>query len=156
MKISEATFNIIPKDGKLPFSEYSDLHKYLLENDGIEQTITLKPSGVLSDKEKLYAFIYGPLMSCAIDGFTRAGYEGVDKVKARYLLEAELCKAETFTPKGGVKIYTESVSGMNNKRLLKFATDAMLFLEVELGQKTPDSEAWFMKLKSGKDYRAVK
>jgi hypothetical protein len=110
----------------------------------------------MSEKTKLYAFIFGPLMQAAVDGFTRCGWEGVDKVTARYMLEAQLCKYEVYNAKTkSVEVCTESISHMNNKQLLKFATDAMMFLETELNQKTPDSEEWFMKLKSGKNYKRI-
>lgn len=157
MKTSEAIFTVLPIDGKLNLSNQDDISKYLLENDGIPQSMYLKPLAKQTEKERMYAFIFGPLMACAVDGLTSAGYHGIDKVKARYILEAELCKAESYSPSTGkTKVFTESISGMNNPRLLKFAVDACLFLEVELKQTVPDSEQWKMRLKSGKNFDRVK
>lgn len=155
MKTNEALFTILPVNGGMEPSNRDDLRAYLIEQEGIPQTMILKPAVRESEKQRLYAFIYGPLMNAAINGFTSAGFPHVDKVTARYLLEAQLCKAEVYNGKE-VKIYIESISGMNKQRLLKFATDACLFLEHELKTKPPDSDEWFMRLKSGKNLNRIK
>ena len=150
----EAIFNLIPSKGKLP--RHDDLEKYLLEKEGVTQTITLRDTAKLSEKMALFSYLFGPVMDCAVHGFTHAGYEGVDKVKARYMLEAELCKEEVYNEKTKkVSIYIESVSKMGKKRLTKFVNDALFFLEVELGQKVPDSDEWKAKLSSGRNFKVV-
>jgi hypothetical protein len=153
----EAMFTITPDRGKIPVSSGSDMEKYLTEKDGIPQIVKLKDYARSTEKERLYAFIFGPLMSCAVDGFTSQGHEGIDKVKARYMLEAEFCKAESYNPKTGkVTIYTESLSGMGVKRLHKVACDFLFFLETELGQKVPDAEAFKMRVSTGRNYESTK
>src|SRR3990167_9844746 len=112
----DAIFTATPKDGKLHFGNTDDLYKYNIENDNIEQWVTMRPIGKLSEKQKLYAFLFGPLMKSAVDGYTAQGWEGVDKVTARYKLEAELCKCESYNAKTKkVEIYIESVAGMGKK-----------------------------------------
>ncbi len=150
----EAIFTVKPIKGKIIYPE--DLTKYLLERDGVDQIISIKDAAKTAEKMQMYAFLFGPVMSCAVDGFTAAGYEGVDKVKARYLLEAELCKAEVYNKKTGeIQMYTESIAGMSKKRLLKFINDVLFFLEIELGQRVPDSEEWKAKLSTGRNFKAV-
>jgi predicted transcriptional regulator len=153
----EAIFNITPTRGRIHVSSGSDMERYLTEKEGVMQIVKLKDYAKSTEKERLYSFIFGPIMSCAVDGFTAQGYEGVDKVKARYMLEAEFCKEESYNPKTGkVTIYTESISGMGVKRLHKFAVDSLFFLETDLGQKVPDAEAFKMRVSSGRDYESIK
>lgn len=157
MKVTEAIFTVLSVDGKLNLSNNDDLHKYCLEHEGRVHRMMLQPIETLSDKERLYAFVFGPMMACAVNGFASAGWEGIDKVKARYMLEAELCKEEVFNKKlNKTEIIIIPVSGMNKERLLKFAVDACHFLEVELGQSVPDSQAWKLKLQTGKHFKTVK
>lgn len=149
-------FEATPSNGHLSHHG-PDFQKYLLEKNGVKQIIQMRDYASSTEKERLYAFVFGPLMSCAVQGFTAAGHEGIDKVKARYMLEAEFCKAESYNPKTGkVSIYIESISGMSVKRLHKFASDSLFFLETELNQQVPDAEAFKMRVKTGKDYESVK
>lgn len=150
----EAIFNLVPKDGKIPIPE--DLFKYLKEKDGVAQTITLKDTVKLSEKMQMYAYLFGPVMTCAVNAFTAAGYNGVDKVKARYMLEAELCKEEVYSEKKGkVIVYTESVGSMSKKRLHKFINDCLFFLELEFRQKVPDAEEWKVRFRTGRNFKLV-
>lgn len=154
MKTTEAIFNLTPKNGILIPTE--DYIKYLLENEGIEQRVNLKQSARISDKQKLYAYYFGPVMNSAVIGFENAGYTGIDKVKARFILEAEFCKANVYNPiKDTVMTYTEHVSSMSRARLLKLVVDALFFIELELGCGVPDSEQFKMQLKSGKGYNRI-
>lgn len=153
----EAIFTITPERGKLTAVYCGDLEKYLTEKEGIPQIVKLKDYANSTEKERSFAFLFGPTMAAAVQGFTAAGYEGVDKVKARYMLESMFCKAESYNPKTGkVAIYTESVSSMGIKRLHKFIGDVLFFLEAELGQQVPDAEAFKMRIKTGKNYESVK
>lgn len=153
----EAIFQITPSKGGLPYNHQDDIFKYLTEKEGVAQTITFIDTGSLSEKQLMYAFLFGPIMHCAVNGFTAAGYEGVDKAKARYMLEAEFCKAEIYNSRTQkVDIYTESVAHMSKKRLYKFITDVLFFLETELGQRVPDAEAFKARMASGRNYEQVK
>lgn len=153
----EAIFNAKAVNGKLVFDNIEDLYKYCIEQEGIVHNVSLKPIAELSEKTLMFNFLFGPVITCAVNGFTAAGYEGVDKVKARYMLEAEFCKAEIYNSRTKtVDIYTESVAHMSKKRLHKFITDVLFFLETELGQRVPDAEAFKARLESGRNYESVK
>lgn len=155
--MANAIFELTPDQGQMYIKTGSDLAKYLFEKDGVKQLVSFKDYASASEKERSFAFLFGPVMNSAVQGYTFAGHEGIDKVKARYMLEAEFCKAESYNPKTGkTTIYTESVSGMGVKRLHKFITDVLFFLETELHQTVPDAEAFKMRVKTGKDYESVK
>lgn len=157
MKTSEAIFRATPKNGKLIWHNVYDLERFLSENDGIELIITMKQMAKLSEKIRMYAYLFGPLMECAVIGYTKAGYEGMDKVKARYKLQAEFAKGEIYNKKTGqVEIYLLDLSGMPKSRLLKFIQDCIFFLEAELQMEVPDSDAYKLKKITGKDMKSVK
>ncbi len=153
-KSSEAIFNLTPKNGVLiPTEDYT---KYLLENEGIEQRVNLKQSARISEKERLYNYFFGPVMSTAVIGFTNAGYTGIDKVKARYIIEAEFAKEQVYNPiKDTTMTRTEHVSSMSKGRLLKLVVDTLFFIELELGCAVPDAEQFKMQLKTGKGYNRI-
>jgi len=153
----EAIFTATPKNVKLVFENQRDFDRYLLENDGIPLTITLKHSSKLSEKQAMYAYLYGPLLDCAVIGYTRAGYEMIDKVCALYKLKAEFGK--DFVYNGKTKMhepYLIELSGVSKARLLKFIQDSVFFLERDLQQETPDSSAWKNYQLTGRKFSSVK
>lgn len=151
----EGIFKAYAKQGKIQYSSPDDLFKYACENEGA-LVVSIKPEAKISEKMQMYAYLFGPVMDCAVRGFTAAGYELMDKVKARFLLEAELAKAEAYNPKTGkTTIYTESISSMDKKRLLKFLQDVLFFLESELGQRVPDAEQWKLRKLTGRSFDRI-
>lgn len=151
----EAIFTLLSKNGKgIPLNP-SDWTTYMLENDGEEIYCTLKQKSKVSPKMRLYAYLFGPLMSSAVAGFYRHGYPGIDKVSARYKLQAEFAKAELFNEKTGqMEFYLEDLSSMTKARLLQFVTDCVLFIENNLEQKVPDSAEY--KAMKGDGFMSVK
>lgn len=96
-------------------------------------------------------------MDSAMRGYTRQGWEGMDKVKARYMLQAEFAKEDVFNPRTGeVKISLIDLKDMSKARLHKFITDCIFYIETELETQAPDAEAWKMKKITGKDFNTVK
>jgi len=157
MKTSEAIFRATPKNNKLIWHNVYDLERFLIENEGIDLTITMKQTSKLSEKVRMFAYLFGPLLECAVIGYTKAGYEGMDKVKARYKLQAELAKGEIYNGKTGkTEIYLLELSTMPKSRLLKFIQDCIFFLEAELQMEVPDSDAYKLKKINGRDMKSVK
>src|SRR4051812_18283954 len=142
----EAIFTADSKNGKLHYTNTEDLFKFCMEHDGELIHVAMRPLAKTSEKMRMYAYLFGPVMFCAVQGFTAAGYEMMDKVKARYMLEAQCAKAEIYNSKTQkIEVYTESIAGMTKTRLYKFIVDVLFFLEAELGQRVPDSEEWKVK-----------
>lgn len=157
MKTSEAIFRATPKDGKLIWHNVYDLERFCTENEAIELTINMKQTSKLSEKIRMFSFLFGPLLECAVIGYTKAGYEGMDKVKARFKLQAELAKGEIYNSKTGkTEIYLLELSTMPKSRLLKFIQDCIFFLEAELQMEVPDSDAYKLKMLTGRDMKTVK
>jgi hypothetical protein len=155
MSKAEAIFSATSKGGRLIFDNRVDLEMYCIENDGIDLVVEIYKEAKLSEKHKMYNYLFGPLMDCAVRGFTQLGYEGMDKVKARYKLEAEFLKEEMMGPQGH-EIYTLDVSGIDKARLLKFIQDVIFFLETDLKQTVPDSSTYKMMKLTGRALKSVK
>jgi hypothetical protein len=153
----EAIFEGIPKNGKMSFFNQEDFFRYCIENDGVHSVITIKPKVKTSEKLRMYAYLFGPLLEAAVKGYTNAGWEFVDKHRALHLFKMEFAKSVQINPITGEEVtFLEDLSGMNKKRLLKFIQDCILYLEMELGEDAPDSSLWKMYQETGKGFRSVK
>lgn len=153
----EAIFSFIPRNGKPVWNNPFDMERYCLQNEGVDTTASFKASAKLSEKMKMYKFLFGPLMDSAVRGYARQGWDGIDKAKARYMLQAEFAKEEFYNSKTGQIVITIiDLSSMSKARLLKFLQDCIYYIETELETETPDSEGWKMKKITGKDYQTVK
>ncbi len=150
----EAIFKGTTKDGKIIWSS-EDVEKYFLENDGLELIAEFKLAARVGPKMKLYAFYHGPLLSCAMIGYTFAGWEGIDKVKADYLLRAEMCKDFIKKPDGTYEVIMLDKRGMSAPRLLKFVQDCLFYIEQELKQTVPDAEEYKVSKMTGRKFKKV-
>lgn len=112
------------------------------QNIGKKIIATIKLEENYAEKERLYAYYYGPLLSAAVTGFTRQGYEGVDKVSADYMLSAELLKGFIKSPTGEAIPTILSKSKISKDRLLKYVQDCIFFIEANLETSAPDSLEW--------------
>jgi hypothetical protein len=148
----EAIFSAVPKRGKLIFDNTIDLEDYCIENDEVDLVVSVKHASKLSQKQKMYNFLYGPILDYSITAFSAQGYELMDKVKAIYMLKAEFGKEIMYNSKTKKEeIYLIELSKASKARLLKFIQDCIFFLESELGQRVPSSEEYKeMKLKEKK------
>lgn len=156
MKVSEAIFRSTVTNKKIVWHNIYDLERFLMENEGMELYWTCTQANKLSEKWKMYCFYHGPLLACAVIGYTNAGYSGIDKVKADYLLRAEFAKDFILKPDGSTQVIMLDKSGMNKGRLLKLLQDSIHYLEEEFGQECPDSEEWKIKKLTGKNYKKIK
>lgn len=151
----EAIFDFKSKDGKLTALNPEGFRKYCLEvNDEIisgEYTIAAQ----LPEKIRMYRYLMGPLMYCAIEALTAAGYSGIDKVVAEYHMRAQFAKSSYMKPTGEEEVYLLEKKNMSKKRLHKYITDIIFYLETEFGQTVPDAEFYTNKL-TGNTFQSVK
>lgn len=156
MSKADAIFTATPKWGNPVWDNRIDFERYMLENEGIEIQFSCKQTAKLTEKQRMYNFLFGPLMICAVRGYSFAGYEGIDPVKARYKLEAEFSKHELYNSKTKqTEIYILSVGEMTKAELRKFIEDCLYFLEYELKQDVPNS-AEYKAMKAGDEFIPVK
>lgn len=155
-KVSEALFAAKSERGGLKFFNYEDLEKFCLENEGENIIVQLNVEAKSSEKLRMFAYYYGPVLECAMIGYTMQGWQGVDKVVADYKLRAEFAKDYIRNPAGEYEPYLIRASKMTKARLLKFIEDCLLFIEQDLGQKTPDSESYLASKGTDRKFKQVK
>jgi len=155
-KVPEVIFKAFAKEGKIRFTDPEDLYKYCIEHDGEELFVYLKESNKASDKMKMYAFYYVNILQCAVIGFTSVGYEGIDIVKADYLLRASFAKDFIQKPDGSWIPIMLDKRNMSKNRLLKYITDCIFFIENELQITVPSSDEYKVQIKTGQNFKKVR
>lgn len=155
MKTSEAIFTAHCQGGKIIPLNTEDWHKFAIENDQQDLVITMKQKARTGEKMRMYAYYHGPLLECALIGYTYAGWEGLDKVKVDYLLLAEFAKDFLKRPDGSYQPVIISKASMTKARFLKYLQDCIYFIEQELKQSIPDSDEFKMRKATGRKYKRV-
>jgi hypothetical protein len=152
----EAVLKAIPTKGKLVFKNTHDAERYFIQHDGVELDVTMKPSIKVAEKIKMYNYLHGPIADAASRGYSKAGWVGVDRVKAIYLLKAELAKDFVVNQKTGeTTVVIIDLKEMNKERLLKFVQDSLYFIELELQEEAPDAAEWKQYKISGKKMERI-
>lgn len=127
-----------------------DFYKFLSENIEQELRISIIKSNEISKKQQMFDYYHKVVLAVAIQVFSNEGWEGMDKVKADHFLKEHCAKGLIYNYKlDREEIYFEEKSKMSNKRLHKFITDCIIFLEVEKGAKVPDSESYKFEQQTG-------
>tara|TARA_R110000803_G_scaffold85381_2_gene151742 strand:+ start:403 stop:900 length:498 start_codon:yes stop_codon:yes gene_type:complete len=147
----KATFTFKPRispnlrDMLYDLVEQKDFIDYIQESayKSSELILDLKVANRRNEKQMMYAYYHKVILSSAIRGFSDLGYEAMDKVKADYLLKAECAKDVMYNSKTDSEvIFLEDKAAMNKDRLLKFITDCIHFIEIELGVRVPDADEY--------------
>lgn len=133
-----------------------DLEKYCSMHEGEDLIISIKPFAKTGAKMRMYAFYHGPLLDCAVIGFSRQGYEGVDKVKADYLLRAEFAKDFLLKPNGEAIPIMLDKRQMTKDRLTKFITDCLFYIETNLEMTVPDAEEYKANKGTNRNFKRIK
>lgn len=153
-------FNFTPQKGHNLSDKLGDLiHNqdfidYLSENAEVELYVEIKPKAKLSEKQMMYNYYHGVILAVAISALENIGWEGMNKIKADHVLKSQ-CAVGIMIKNGREHEYLEDKSRMPKKRLHKFITDCIFFLESELGCKVPSSEPFKNKEKYGYAFKSV-
>lgn len=153
-KVPEVIFSAVSRGNALVWHNPDDLERYLIEHRDEELFIHIELAAKLSQKMQMYKFYHRVILQCAVIGYTAVGYEGVDNVKADYLLRSEFAKDFIKGPKGWEPIILDK-RNMTKARLHKYLEDCIFFIENELQQGVPDSEAYKINKATGKNFRPV-
>lgn len=140
--------------GTLFWDNNEDLKKYCIEHAGERLFIHIEPMAQVSEKMKQYAFYHKVILPCAVLGYTFAGYEGIDNVKADYLLRAEFAKDYIRKGQDYIPIVMDK-RNMTKARLHKYMSDCIFFIEQELQQLVPDSGDYKISKETGRDFKKV-
>lgn len=152
----EAIFRALCKNGKIIYHNTFDVERYAQMNEGEDLIINMKPMAKTGQKVRMYAFYHGPLLDCAMLGYIRQGYEGLDKVKVDYLLRAEFAKDFLVKPNGEAIPIMLDKRQMTKDRLFKFITDCLFFIETELEMEVPDSQEYLINKSTSRNFKRIK
>lgn len=92
-------------------------------------------------KSNMMAYYHKVLIPIARECF-KESFEVVDDVLADTLLKCECAKKESIDKKGNSIIYTEDKHNMGKKRLHRYLSDCISFLELQYGVRIPDATSW--------------
>lgn len=121
----------------------TDFIGFLKENGGQNIKIKLSVATDKQSKESMYEYYHKVILGVAIQCYTSIGWESMDKVKADNFLKNECAKDIAYNPKLDKQIiFLEDKSLMTKKRLHKFLSDCIIFLEQEFQAIVPDSNRY--------------
>lgn len=120
-----------------------DFIGFLKENGGQRLKIKLSVAIEKENKESMYEYYHKVILGVAIRCYESIGWESMDKVKADNFLKNECAKDIAYNPKLDKQvIFLEDKSLMTKKRLHKFLSDCIIFLEQEFQARVPDSNRY--------------
>lgn len=143
----EGQFSAKSKSGNIYFSSRDEFDGYVRQIGDQDLVITVKPVTAMSEKERMYAYLHGPVYEAVMNALTHDGWEGVDKVVAESYLKNH-CARDIMYNKHNDQTMTfwMSKGDMDKKRLLKYIVDCLQLLEERHGVIVMD----------GNEYRAWK
>lgn len=118
-----------------------DFQDVLKQFSGREIKVTLELIDSKKSKANMMAYYHKVLIPIARECF-KESYEVVDDVLADVLLKCECAKAFQYDKKGNELVYTEDKHTMSKKRLHRFLSDCITFLEVNFSARIPDAMTW--------------
>jgi hypothetical protein len=139
----EYSFLIKSVAGKIVPKSPDDLHRALMQEEGEEMMLSLKPVNKLSEKQRLYNFYHRAVLDAGIEVLTKDGWDGVDKVKADYYFKVNCAKGIMYNPSTNQEeIYILEKKAFPLERLYKFVVDCILLLELRHGYHVQDAQTW--------------
>lgn len=143
MKNIEGQFEAVSKDGQMMYLSRNQVEGYCRQYEGQSFIVTFQQKDKLSDKQRMYNFLYGPLLDCAVKALEDMGYDGMDKVIACHMLRDQFAKDYILNLKTNDREpYLLEIGRMSKDRLLKFINDSIYFIEQDLSHPVPDSQQY--------------
>jgi len=148
-KLPEMIIRASAQEVRMAFKNNSDVNAYCIEHEGEDLLVHFEAEVKKSSKFSMYAFWYCNILECAVIGYTGAGYSGIDKVTADYLLRADFAKDFVRKPDGSYQPIMLDKKRMTKPRLHKLLSDAIFFIENELNVRVTESSEYQIKKATG-------
>lgn len=136
----KAVFHMTPINGSPIYSDEEGYKKYLRHMDGKQIFITMQEESFMSEKEKLMAFVRGPVLDLLIAGFRDSGYEEATKANVMHEMKKRYAMESIKTMDGEVEMHLKSLGSMNKTELWQFTASCCHFLEEHFGVEAPDAK----------------
>lgn len=144
--------NLRDKLGDLVHNQ--DFIDYLSQMADTELYMELRPKAKLSEKQMMYSYYYKVIIQSAQQGLEDLGWELLNKQKVDHILKSQ-CAVGIMIKDGVEHEYLEDKSSMDKKRLHKFITDCIFFIESELQVRVPSSQSFKDKERFGREFQSV-
>ena len=144
--------NLRDKLGDLVHNQ--DFKDYLTQMADTELYMEIKPKAKLSEKQMMYNYYHKVVIQAAQQGLEALGWELLNKEKVDHILKSQ-CAVGIMIKDGKEHEYLEDKSRMNKKRLHKFITDSIFFIESELQVRVPSSQQYKDKERFGREFQSV-
>lgn len=130
-----------PSDKAMGLLAQKDFVAYLNANGGKSIVVTLEHEVVKSEKQKLYAYLRGPLLHCYME-CRRGDGEQLDRVNALLELKFLYLKDVWKDKYDNVHAVILSLGDITKTRLRTFVQDVVQHIEQEYGVEAPNSEEY--------------
>jgi len=146
----------ICKDGKI-VRDLSSEERFALHYEGQKVMVSYRPLGDMSNKEKLFAYLFGPLLDCLSNAMEDVGMANVSKNDWYEAMKDRFGRYPWYNPltkKQETKTLDFSSDKTTSAQLNEFVGKIVLFLEIEVGVDVPDSAEFTMQKRLGKSKRS--
>lgn len=146
-------------DGKVKWNNPDELSRFAVHHDG--HTISAKLNLVtdISEKERMFAYLFGPLLDTVQTALMHHGYGQLSKKDCYLIMKDRYGKQPWYNPLTKKEMDTLvdfSDEKTTKVELLNFITNIIMFLEQDLGFEPPDSETYKIQQRLGSSRSAVK
>lgn len=129
--------------GKIQAKNPSDLEKALLQEEGQEMVLSLKPVNRISEKQRLYNYYFAAVIPATIKVLTQDGFENTDEQAADHYLKLNCAKTVQYNSRTDTEfIYLLEKRSFPLERLYQYVVDCLLLLELRHKMIVPDAQTW--------------
>jgi hypothetical protein len=130
-----------PSDKAMGLLSQKDFITYLDANAGKRILVTLEHEVVKNEKQKLYAYLRGPLLHCYME-CRRGDGEQLDRVTSMLELKCLYLKDLWKDKHDNVHAIILSLGDITKTRLRTFVQDVVQHIEQEYGVEAPNSQEY--------------
>jgi hypothetical protein len=146
-------------DGKIKWNNVDELKRFCIHYDGEDVVVRINKTTDITKKEKLFAYLFGPLLDTLQTGFAHAGYGDLSKKDCYIIMKQRYGSKPWYNPlskKEETILVDFSDDKTTQDELLEFINNIVIFLERDLEVEAPDSEAYKVQMRLGSTKRIIK
>lgn len=146
------------KDGKIKWDNALEGKKFADHHEG--QRIWSKWGLLtdLSEKEKLFAYLFGPLLDTLATALAHHGYGQLSKKDCYFIMKSRYGQKPWYNPLNKCEeiVFVDYSDEKTTKaELLEFVNNIILFIEQDLNTQAPDSDAYKTQMRLGSTKRKL-
>lgn len=146
-------------DGKIVWNNAEEVKKFCTHYHGDDVIVRINKLTDISKKEKLFAYLFGPLLDTLQTGLAHNGYGDLSKKDCYIIMKQRYGSKPWYNPlaKKEETVFVDfSDDKTTQDELLEFINNIVMFIEKDLEVEAPDSEAYKIQLRLGSSKRVIK